>query len=156
MPTIELSADEYKEDENQQTQKSLWEYGALVEVVIRPDYRDENIKDSLPFISICAKIDTGAVSSCIDIVNVAKALDLAPYREKPMNSATGKGVPTPQFMVSIEIEEIELEIGGIEASGFNFYGESFRALIGRDVLQHCNFAYNGPNGTFSLSYEKDK
>lgn len=109
-------------------------------------------------VPIFALIDTGASNTRVD-PSILKQLALSPTGQVSVNTpSTGSAtVVTDQYDVIIFIPgAIETHLPlvrqnvGVILSGLVQQG--IHALIGRDVLAECLLTYNGPNGTFTLSY----
>jgi hypothetical protein len=100
-------------------------------------------------------IDTGASSSAIDVL-LANALGLERRgvtqihtpstgdagEERTLYDACfviGEGLPTA---LHLTVQVIESE----------FASQGFYLLIGRDVLEHCVFTYDGPTARWTLKY----
>jgi aspartyl protease len=111
-----------------------------------------------PFMPIRGLIDTGASCTCVD-PSVLSTLGLSPTGSVTVNTpSTGSsphtadqydvslmipsGTPTPPlFVQNLAVMCAEL----LAAQGFH-------ALIGRDILSRCLFAYNGTANLFTLAY----
>ena len=108
---------------------------------------------------IWALVDTGASCTCVD-PTVLQALQLPPTGSMSVNTPStgsqpytanqydvGIVIPGPSpthpsyYLHTVAVVEAELLLA-----------QGFHALIGRDVLQHCLFHYNGMTGLFTLAY----
>lgn len=104
-----------------------------------------------------AIIDTGAESSCISIKTLEE-LNLVPRNFRPRISTQGKeDQPIYDAIVQIQFSEtlipvdFYVEIAGLGLDQFGIY-----ALLGRDILRHCELNYNGKLGTYSLRFIGDQ
>lgn len=110
-------------------------------------------------VAIRALVDTGASATCID-PSVLQSLQLTPTGNASMNTpSTGKQpVSVDQYDVSILVppsgaNQIPLIFNTIPVICTELLSsQGFHALIGRDVLMHCIFTYNGSTGLFTLAY----
>jgi predicted aspartyl protease len=94
-----------------------------------------------------ALIDTGAAVTAVD-PGVARELGLLPVGYTVITTASAAGVRTPLYAIRLLLgTEMALELTAIAA----VVGTGFRALVGRDVLAHALFVYNGPIGEFIIS-----
>ncbi|MCG6553078.1 MAG: hypothetical protein L7F77_12195 [Candidatus Magnetominusculus sp. LBB02] len=93
-------------------------------------------------------IDTGATITAVD-ASIIESLGLLPI---------DRGVVlTPQGSAEQDIFSLRLTLSGLttanvsKAFGSKLKEQGFIALIGRDILKHCVFVYNGTTGSCSLS-----
>lgn len=109
-------------------------------------------------VPIFALIDTGASNTCVD-PSVLAQLDLTPTGQVSVNTPSTGSAPvvTDQYDVSIFIPgalethpPLTRQNVGVILS--ELVPQGIHALIGRDVLAECLLTYNGPSGTFTLSY----
>lgn len=106
---------------------------------------------------IRALVDTGASCTCVD-PSVLTALNLSPTGSTLVNTpSTGSQPQTAStFDVSLTIpcanyaafvlDTLEVVESQLLAS------QGFHVLIGRDVLLHCHFTYDGRSQIFTLGY----
>jgi hypothetical protein len=102
-------------------------------------------------------IDTGASCTCVD-PTVLRLLDLKPTGNTTVHTPSTGGAPqsvatfdvglvipcinsVPFMLSTIEVIESQL-----------FQAQGFHVLIGRDILAHCHFTYNGLAAYFNLAY----
>ena len=111
-----------------------------------------------PRVLVRALIDTGAGMSGIDH-SVLKQLDLgAPISQRKIHtSSTAPGNPhvCDEFAVGLFLPhaEGEMYLTSVLVVSTRFIAqERAQALIGRDVLAHCHFTYNGTAGVFTLAF----
>jgi hypothetical protein len=115
-------------------------------------------------------IDTGATSTAISM-EAAAELGLRPLRLSESYGLAGKH-KHPVFRVGIAITITdgrtsnllrgEIDAAGItdleavgRSLGFQVRNKQRRliGLLGRDILQHAKFTYDGPRGTFSVEFD---
>jgi predicted aspartyl protease len=129
--------------------------GPLIQVNIGPasDLADQWRNDGREVpepITGPALIDTGATSTCVDD-GVARDLGLPVVDVAKMASASEE---TEQNVYPIEVDVVasDLKINSPKSIGANLRdNQDIIALIGRDVLRHTTFHYNGVTGDFTLS-----
>ena len=97
-----------------------------------------------------ALIDTEASLTCIDQKAAEKA-GLALVDSGPITSATHDNEVVPIFAGRLKIEGLPQYLNTHRAYGVNLEPQGLIALLGRDLLAHCVFIYNGLDGSFSLS-----
>lgn len=106
-------------------------------------------------VAIMALLDTGASISALDPI-IAHQLALqdrgTTYIHTP---STGRAVaPCKMFDAMVTLDAsgprpLSLTTSVIEAE---FASQGFLALIGRDILNRCILTFDGPRGSFSLSW----
>jgi len=109
-------------------------------------------------VSIQALIDTGASCTCID-PSVLSGLSLTPTGSVTVNTpSTGITphqadqfdvaliIPAPSGAVPLVFQTIPVVSSELLAA------QGFHALIGRDILDRCLFAYNGDLKLFTLAF----
>ena len=109
-------------------------------------------------VELTAILDTGAECSCIDRA-LARQLGL-PLAVLTLANAPGIGQSGASAQREAELAILhpsadtadELRFEGIELLELDLRSFGYQALIGRDILAKCEFHYNGPAGTFTLSY----
>ena len=112
-----------------------------------------------PPVPIHALIDTGASCTCVD-PSVLTSLQLSPTGPCMMNTPSSGATPhaTQQYDMRLVIPgpspmHPTLDLRNIPvASAEILIHQGFHALIGRDILRHCMFTYNGSMGLFTLAY----
>ena len=99
-----------------------------------------------------ALIDTGALSTCLDI-STAEIIGLPVCGTTEITSASHT-VEVPIFVGKLVLPDfinINVQRGaGVNLKGFGTDLDLI-ALIGRDILEGAILVYNGPAGSFSLS-----
>ncbi len=96
-----------------------------------------------------AMIDTGASGTAVK-AGLLAPLGLHPVGVVPVNTPTGSGVPCATYAVQLVLPNGFVDVTVIEAGPLG--GQNIQALIGRDVLQHGIFIYQGPSQQFTLSF----
>ncbi len=143
--------------------------GPLLLVRIRLPAVVAKLRNANPSVHGMALIDTGATRTCIS-KNVAQALALKPVGTIKIGGGGGAkehtlfrvtfefvqqvqpvvGVDTPPTVQPIiEVADAEVVEADIDAQGLAM-------LIGRDVLSHSAFTYDGPTGTWTLEIPRTK
>jgi hypothetical protein len=99
-----------------------------------------------------ALIDTGARVTRIDS-KIARALDLRKTGTARMWTA-GKTVTRAVYDIEVTLTAPRLfrVPSVIRALDADLWTHGFHVLIGRDVLGHCRFSYDGPAGVFTPDY----
>jgi hypothetical protein len=110
-----------------------------------------------PAVPIRALVDTGASCTCID-PSVLVALSLTPTGSVNISTPSTGSAPhsADQYDVGFAIPNggglpFFLRTMPVIASEL-LNPQGFHALLGRDVLQHCVFVYNGDMGFFTLAF----
>lgn len=109
-------------------------------------------------VELLALIDTGAEGSCLDDRIVGR-LDPVPQDYGLVNYAVAGGV-TPSVLYEVELtlphptatRSRWLVIPDLEVAGVDLTGTGCEAILGRDVLAQCVFAFDGLTDSFTLSY----
>lgn len=102
-----------------------------------------------------ALIDTGATKTAVDYT-IAKSLGINPIGT--IDSRTASGITTlPLFPAQIIFPTLKWSfdfssVTGIELNEFEYENQKVIALIGRDILMHAVFIYNGTEGSYSLAF----
>lgn len=97
-----------------------------------------------------ALIDTGASGTCIDI-EVAQTMDLPVIDQVRMSTPSDAAIEVNVYPVHLSFLGSPVQIDCRRAIGATLCSQGLIALIGRDVLQHCIFVYNGVAGQFTLA-----
>jgi len=101
-------------------------------------------------VSGLALIDTGATGTCIN-KDQAEAMGLPVIDVGKMSSATHEDEPSNIHPIKIEFVGVPITVEAERAMCAKLTKFGLLAIIGRDVLQHCNLVYNGFAGTITLS-----
>ena len=101
-------------------------------------------------------VDTGASCSCVD-PSVLEGLKLTPTGSISVNTPSTGATPheTYQYDVALVVPAPggpPLIFQTIPVIAADLLPQGFQALIGRDILSRCFFAYNGDAGIFTLAY----
>ena len=110
-------------------------------------------------IPIRALVDTGASVTCID-PSILQSLALSPTGNATINTpSTGNSpIDVDQYDVGLIVppsagNQHALILGTVAVICSELLiSQGFHALIGRDILAHCLFYYNGVNGLFTIAY----
>jgi hypothetical protein len=140
---------------------SIGPWGPTINVkIMQSNQRVHSLKQAgLPFSSpqvVLGLIDTGASISAVDETVIA-SLGLAP--RSPISIHTPSTGPAYEKRTTHEALVILGETVGKPLSktililGCELASQGFFALIGRDLLQHCRFVYDGPRNSFTLEYD---
>ena len=97
-----------------------------------------------------ALIDTGADGTCIDGESATK-MGLPVIDVVNMSSASHEDTPQNVYPIKIEFAGVPITVEAERAIGAKLTKFGLLLIIGRDVLQHCMFVYNGIAGTITLS-----
>ena len=133
--------------------------GAIVRATITPAHDDKSEGREL---SVRGMLDTGADLTFIDW-SVVQLLDLKPITRGRINSLTTGPKP-----VWANIYRINVRIAAPGADGqgycvprgiiavggdlFRAWVDGHQAVFGRNVLEYCQFVFNGVLRTFTLTY----
>jgi predicted aspartyl protease len=102
-------------------------------------------------------IDTGASCTCIDAA-VLQALNLKTTGSTSVHTPSTGSAPQSVATFDVEIvipctDAVPFMLSTIEVIESQlFLSQGFHVLIGRDVLAHCHFTYNGLGAYFNLAY----
>jgi hypothetical protein len=107
-------------------------------------------------VRVSAQIDTGAPYSTFAPF-VFEQLEIKPVGSVKLRTpSTGEGAcPFDQFVVSLSLcgGGVELHLPTTEVIQAVFApDEEIQGLLGRDLLEHCLFVYDGQNKSFSLAF----
>jgi Aspartyl protease len=110
-------------------------------------------------VKVTALLDTGASATCID-PSVLQVLGLTPTGQVMIRTpSTGNNpVSFDQYDVSMLVppasaNQVPLYIGTLPVVCTELLvSQGFHVLVGRDILAHCLFIYNGSTNLFTLSY----
>ena len=110
-------------------------------------------------VQIRGLVDTGASGTCVD-PSVLTSLGLTPTGSVTVNTPSTGSQPhtADQYDVSLMIPgalatHAPLSVPNLAVMCAELLlAQGFHALIGRDILARCLFAYNGTTNTFTLAY----
>jgi hypothetical protein len=135
--------------------------GAVVELLIGVNEarREVLLRSGFPVparVRVLAQIDTGTEFSAVDSSILAR-LDVRPIDSILVRTPDTTTEPRAfqQYAVSIALasDTLEMFLTSVEVLGCAFApDEGIQAMLGRDVLEHCLFFYDGPRRTFSLAF----
>jgi predicted aspartyl protease len=100
-------------------------------------------------ISGWALVDTGASDTCIDGGH-AQQMGLPVIDVVNLTSATHVNTLQNVYPIRIEFAGVPIAIDAPRAIAANLTAQGLLLLIGRDVLQHCTFIYNGLAGSITF------
>jgi hypothetical protein len=106
-------------------------------------------------IQIRALLDTGASGTCIDPA-VLTSLGLTPKGQVPVHTPSTGATPhlANQYDVGLTLLHPKLNFifQTVPVIESNLSQQGIQGLIGRDLLAHCLFVYDGASGTFCLGF----
>jgi hypothetical protein len=94
-------------------------------------------------------VDTGAIATCVD-EDAAKQLQLPVIDVVTMSSTSHASHPANVYPIRIKVAGLPMAIYAQRAIGAALKAQGLVALLGRDVLSHCTFIYNGLAGEITL------
>lgn len=102
-----------------------------------------------------AIIDTGCKITSVDDGTI-KGLGVSPVGVGTTNTAAGQ-VTQNIYPAHVKLPRttIEIDYNSVFSSDLSkviFNGQPIIALIGRDILAHCVFIYNGKSGMYTFAY----
>jgi len=97
-----------------------------------------------------ALIDSGAATTCVD-TDIARALRLPIIGVRKIASASHPEALANMYPVRLRVVDAPMVINAPQCVGAPLKAQGIAALLGRDVLQHCFFAYRGPAGLYTLT-----
>ena len=100
-------------------------------------------------ISGWALVDTGASDTCID-ADGAQQMGLPAIDVVTMASASHVATPQNVYPIRIEFAGVPIVVDAPRAIGANLASQGLLLLMGRDLLQHCTFTYNGLAGCITF------
>jgi predicted aspartyl protease len=137
-------------------------HGPVIDLWVGPNEPRKRVltKNGFPVpdpICVKALIDTGSSYSAVD-PSILQALDLKLIDTIPVRIPMAKEEVEhlDKYVVGLlmKAEGLEKLLDTIEVIAPSFGNEDgIQALIGRDVLSHCKFSYDGPGEFFSLIFE---
>jgi predicted aspartyl protease len=134
---------------------ALYSGGLIIDMVVGIDYitseslHKQGQKAPIPVV-IRALLDTGCTKTAIDL-KLVESLNLKPISYSKVHTANG-AVDVTNHLVSIGFPGTGLK-GKIlhEVGSANLAGQTFQALIGRDVMSSWVITYNGIAGFVSIA-----
>ena len=138
------------------TQKipSLQQVGPVIDITLTPSaiyLHKMNISPSAAkSVRLLAMIDTGATGTVIK-EGLPATLGINPVGTTLINTPSSMGVCCNQFDIQILFSN-NVNIPSIVVIEAPLQGQHIQCLIGRDILQHGVFIYNGCDNSFTLSF----
>lgn len=100
-------------------------------------------------------VDTGASITAVDPA-VIQALGLQPTGFMPVHTPSTGSTPhqasTFDVSIAIPVAPLTFTLGAIAVIESSLTVQGIQVLIGRDVLAHCLFVYDGRSNIFSLAF----
>jgi predicted aspartyl protease len=130
-------------------------FGLLLEVEVAPPQALASLLTSqgkpLPqLVTGSALVDTGASCCCVE-ESLLQKLQLQPVNEVEVSSPNGNKKQNVYFVrlsfPGSPIPALELPVVGVQLN----QGHTI-SLIGRDLLRHCVLIYNGPMGSYTITF----
>lgn len=108
-------------------------------------------------LKVVALIDTGAGQSQVDLSKL-KTLELAPVARVDVFTASTGEKPVPRQVYTVDLSLAGAKPGPLAVNlrvvgSDSLAGLKVQMLLGRDVLDRCLLAYDGPNRRCSLAYD---
>jgi hypothetical protein len=132
---------------------NLQQYGPVIELQIIPTtLYSENTDNATnnPSNKVLAMIDTGAMSSVVQ-QGICEKLKLNPTGMVSMTTPSSEDVQCYQYDISLLFPS-NVFLENITVTEAPLQGQHIQLLVGRDVLQHGVFIYNGYDNSFTLSF----
>jgi hypothetical protein len=102
-------------------------------------------------IQVDAQVDTGASGSCVQ-QGILAPLGLQPVGVSLVNTPTSQNVPCPMYAVRILFPAHQGFLDDVTILEAPLAGQNINFLIGRNILARALLIYNGPHGSFTLSF----
>ncbi len=133
---------------------NLHQRGPVIELEIMPSFpflkKFDSFTSSIKTIKVLAMIDTGAMSSVIK-QGLAQELSISPIGVVSLTTPSSENVSCFQYNISISFPS-SVNIESVIVTEAPLQGQHIQFLIGRDVLKHAVFIYNGYDNSFTLSF----
>jgi hypothetical protein len=103
-----------------------------------------------------AQIDTGADYCAVDR-RILEKIEKSPYDRIAVRNVSTNDNPVEfdRYLVSLSLDaegmEMHLPLAWVLAVYFT-PEEGIQALLGRDILKHCLFTYDGPSDRFCIAF----
>jgi predicted aspartyl protease len=129
--------------------------GPVVQVLLTlsPHALDALKRRSLPVpesIKLAALVDTGATITCIS-ASIIEPLGAQPVRTVRINTPSTHGMECNVYALQILFPGTLVKVP-VQAVAAPLQGQNIQVLIGRDILQHGVFVYQGMSDTFTLAF----
>jgi hypothetical protein len=140
---------------------SLAPVGALTWMLVgvQESRRQALLRNGMPVpaaVRVASQIDTGSTFSAISL-DVLRHLEIGPIERTAVRTPSTTGIPQEFGRYAVSL--------ALEGEGADMYlpqvlvietvfgpEEGIQAMLGRDVLEHCLFVYDGKARTFALAY----
>jgi len=133
---------------------NLQQVGPVIDITLTPSaifLQRMNISPSAAkSVRLLAMIDTGATGTVIK-EGLPATLGINPVGTTLINTPSSMGVSCNQFDIQILFSN-NVNIPSIVVIEAPLQGQHIQCLIGRDILQHGVFIYNGCDNSFTLSF----
>jgi hypothetical protein len=106
-------------------------------------------------VRVLAEIDSGATVSGVDLPLLAQLGLQSTISTSLFTPATGAILQSfPVYDVSLILSHpaVNFHLGTLPVVGTHLAAQGIQVLLGRDVLAHCVFIYNGPGNSFTLCF----
>ena len=105
--------------------------------------------EEVPSVSIKALIDTGASGTLVQ-TSVVEGMGLSPFDTALLTTpSTTQPLRCRLYRVRLVFSKtVAFETNVVEGP---LIGQNVQCLIGRDILEHVVFTYDGPNSRFSIT-----
>lgn len=134
--------------------------GPLIDVLVGvSSFRKEALEKAgqpvPPSIPMRALIDTGASCTCVD-PSIITSLGITPSGSMPIHTPSTSGAPKICNQYDIQLvlvhPKLTYTIQALPVIESDLAAQGIQALLGRDVLGHCLFVYDGANGNYTLAF----
>ena len=133
---------------------NLMQVGPVIDITLTPSAIYLQKMDISPSaaksVRLLAMIDTGATGTVIK-EGLPATLGINPVGTTLINTPSSMGVSCNQFDIQMLFSN-NVNIPSIVVIEAPLQGQHIQCLIGRDILQHGVFIYNGCDNSFTLSF----
>ena len=132
----------------------LQKVGPVIEVILTPSaYFLKRMKISpsnAKNVKLLAMIDTGATGTVIS-QGIAAKLGINPVGTTLISTPSSTNVSCNQFDIQVLLPN-NVRFSSVVITEAPLQGQHIQCLIGRNILQHGIFIYNGSDNSFTLSF----